>query len=190
MSALAQRGDLADRTDAEGNFLFEFELSTEDGVVVHFASPDFSRQAIHSVRFDDVDEPAEITLRPVRQVRARLFEKPWDVVAELEWYVYAVDPAQGKLHEIRSIGGNGACWVRGPEYVRESGSADPSRRLEVRLPAGRYKVVISSDTVDQTVDLVVPPGDGPLDLPQIRLESTGLGQNVGPAGRQDRGDGS
>ena len=52
-------------------------------------------------------------------------------------------------------------------------------RLEVRLPAGRYKFRYQSDTVYRIVDFIVPSGDGPLDLPDIRLESSGWVKMLG-----------
>ncbi len=190
MLALDERGSLADRTDSQGAFLFEFRLDTEVGAVVHFASPDFSRQAIHSVRHDDPVTPVEITLRPLREVRARLFETPRDLTdAELEWGVYAVDPTHGRLHQVRSLGENGACWVHSWESASELGSRGVKRRLEARLPAGHYKVDISSDTVGQIVDLVVPPGEAPLDLPDIRLDSLAWVKMLGgPAAEIDATD--
>ena len=45
------------------------------------------------------------------------------------------------------------------------------RHLEVRLPAGRYKVEFRSETVGRLVDIEVPPGDGPLDLPDFLLDA-------------------
>ena len=191
MLALDERESLADRTDSEGMFFFEFELSTELGAVVHFASPDFSRQAIHSVRYDDPDTAVEITLRPVRLVRARLFETPRDLTdAELEWGVYAVEPTHGRLHQVRSLGENGACWVHSWESASELGSRGVKRRLKARLPAGHYNVDISSDTVRQIVDIRRSAWGIPDRPPRHPAGLPGLGQDAGWAGRRDRGDGS
>ncbi len=49
---------------------------------------------------------------------------------------------------------------------------DRPRRFELDLPSGRYKVAFESDTLDCSAPITVPPGDGPLDLPDIRVEST------------------
>ncbi len=46
-----------------------------------------------------------------------------------------------------------------------------SRRFEARLPAGRYKVRLLAYPTERLVDLVVPAGDGPLDLPDLSVES-------------------
>ena len=39
------------------------------------------------------------------------------------------------------------------------------------MAAGRYRFSFESDTLTRLIDIVVPPGDGPLDLPDIRMES-------------------
>ena len=85
-------------------------MSTEFGAaVVHFASPDFSREAIVVVRYDDPDEAIKITLRPVRLVRAQVLEMPKDRSREptCGWDVYSLDRSAGKLDEIPAIGRKG-----------------------------------------------------------------------------------
>ncbi len=164
----------ADRTDSQGNFFVEFGMSTLfEAEEIHFASPDFLRQAIHVVRIDDPDLPVEIMLRPVRRVRARVIETPKDEPQDnLWWDIYSVDPADGKLYEIPAIGEKGAFWAFGhsehPNGVRPIGGR---RRLEIHLPAGRYKIRFESNTVYRFAYIVAPIGDGPLDLPDIHLET-------------------
>src|SRR5262249_34574499 len=53
------------------------------------------------------------------------------------------------------------------------------RHLDVRLPVGRYKVEFQSRTLRRVVDVEVPPGDGPLDLPDLKLESLASFRMVG-----------
>ncbi|MFI5387336.1 MAG: sigma-70 family RNA polymerase sigma factor [Fimbriimonadales bacterium] len=164
----------ADRTDPQGHFRVDLTMSREyAGRELHFASADFSRQAIHVVRLDDPDQPVEIALRPVRLVRARVIETPKDEPQQgLEWHVYSVDAADEQLYKIPAIGEKGAYWVNGSlEFPDEGRSTDEKRRLEVRLPAGRYKIRFESDSVYRFVNIVVPAGDGSLDLPDIRLET-------------------
>ena len=79
MAPLHPKEGLSERTDAEGRFQVDCAMSTElphDHVC--FASADFTRQALRLVLADDPDRPLEITLKPVRFVRARLIETPVD----------------------------------------------------------------------------------------------------------------
>ena len=62
------------------------------------------------------------------------------------------------------------------------------RHLDVRLPVGRYKIEFQlGRRLTAVVDVEVPPGDGPLDLPDLKLESPGQRADGRPAGRGDRG---
>ena len=54
LSSLQHVGHRAERTDSAGRFLFDFTLSAESAKAIHFASPDFSQQAIHSASVDDL----------------------------------------------------------------------------------------------------------------------------------------
>ena len=159
------------RTDAEGHFRSEFRVS--DSLSLHFASPDFTRRAYHIAGPDDPDTALEITLKPVRKVHARVVFPAKDHPVEgLAYDIYTVDPAIAGLYEIPAIGQKGGHWENGGLEMPAEGSS-PSERpgLDVRLIPGRYKVRFMSDTVYRVVDLVVPPGDGPIELPDIHLET-------------------
>ena len=85
------------RTDAEGRFATTFPLSPGLGVKLHFASADYTLQAIRNLKPEDLDRPLEVTLEPTRLVRARVIEVPEDdPKAYLNWSAYTVDPA-GKI---------------------------------------------------------------------------------------------
>ncbi len=184
MSALSQTGSgTAHRTDPDGRFFFEFTMLPKYGAqIVRFASPDFSRQAISVVRYDDPDKSVDITMRPVRRVRARIIETPKDHPEQgLTWKVFAVDPGNDRFDEIALIGESGAYWQTGFSAASEADVHDRYRRFEIDLPPGRYKVAVESDTVVRSALISVPPGDGPLDLPDIRVESTAWFKMLGKA---------
>jgi RNA polymerase sigma-70 factor (ECF subfamily) len=169
-----------ERTDSDGRFLVDSTISTRFSETLHFASPDFLHQAVHVVRFGDPEKPVEITLRSTRLVRAKTTENPRHVPdGGLSWTVYSLDPAFAALHEIPAIGEKGARWAYGTQNSDANGKPDGERRLEARLPAGRYKVAFQSDAINQAVELVVPPGDQPLDLPDIHLETLAWVQTMG-----------
>ncbi len=86
--------------------------------------------------------------------------------------VFSVDSHDGNAYYIPAIGEVGTWWASG----HFDPSEDPAptvhpRRLEVRLPAGRYKVDFNAPTTDRLMDLIVPAGEGAIDLPDIHLES-------------------
>ena len=111
----------SDRTDTAGRFLFEIALSAESETVIHFASADFSRQAIYSFRGGDVDEPLDITLRSVRPARFGVIGDPRDdPVRWLDAEVYSVDSDHGRLAYLPAFGGNGAHWAG--DRLESSGS--------------------------------------------------------------------
>ncbi len=175
------RGWIADRTDSQGSFTCESTISRRNAKAIYIASPDFSRRAIHVVRFDDPDKPAEITLRPVRVVRARVIETPRDVPgSKLNWQVYSVDPADGRLSAIPVIGQVGSVWDDGFLECADAKSTPGAEPwLEICVPAGRYKLTLESDTLYRGVDLVVPPGDQPLDLPDLHVERLAWAKMLG-----------
>ncbi len=192
MSALEYLSHPANRTDSLGNFFLEFTMSPEYGAkIVHFASPDFSREAIFAVKYDDPDEELSITLKPVRVVRARVLETPTDHPEEsLKWHVFTIDPKVGNLDETPAIRGKGALWLTdfsdGRDWMKPPYD---ERRFEARLPAGRYKIRFESDTVSRLTEIVVPAGDGPLELPDIQLETLAWVQMLGkPAAEIDAVD--
>ncbi len=181
MSALVALQNPADRTDTDGHFEVEVTILSSvpgagvhlPGTEVHFASPDFTLQAVHVVAAADPNQPVEITLKPTRLVRARLIETPVDNPSDyLDWCAYSVDATVGNLHYIDKIRKPGAFWENGDgNHPNEDGSLAHARRLEILLPAGSYRFWFESDTLTRLIDIVVPTGDGPLDLPDIRLES-------------------
>ncbi len=183
MSSLEPGGQLADRTDQEGRFLIEASILTVWGQRLVFSSSDFSRKAVQDLRYDDPDLPMEITLKPLRLVRARVIETPKDRPQDaVQWRVFSVDPRSNKRSFIPAIGEPGVFWEwgwLGSRFVE--GSKNSTRSLEVPLPVGRYKVLFESDTLSRLTDLVVPPGDGPLELPEIHLETLAWVKMMGKA---------
>ena len=161
MIPLSSDSAVAARADAEGQFAVEatFSLPQNSAVYLHFASPDFRQEQAVVVRIQDPDHPLEVGLKPTRLVRAKFFQTPFDnEYRPLEWHVYAAD----------ATGGWGAWWGRAARF---SGGADSSRRVELRLPEGRYRVLFRSSTIERSVDMTVPGGEEVVDLPDIRLES-------------------
>jgi RNA polymerase sigma factor (sigma-70 family) len=174
MTPLDFVSESAASTDSEGRFAVEvsFHLPRFPDNQIHFASAVFLREADQVVRFDRPDRPVEITVRPTRPVRARVIETPKDhPEMSLHWRVYSVDSRDGNAYYIDAIRGMGLYWPCAFLSSQETDSPIGQRRLEARLPAGRYKVVFESPTLDRIVDFVVPAGEGPVDLPDIRLES-------------------
>ena len=51
------------RTDAEGRFATTFPLSPGLGVKLHFASADYTLQAIRTLKPEEIERPLEVTLR-------------------------------------------------------------------------------------------------------------------------------
>ena len=77
-------------------------------------------------RAADPNQPIEITLKPTRLVRARLFETPVDNPSDyLGWHAYSVDATVGNLHYVDKIRKAGAFWEYGKTGIPErSGSLD------------------------------------------------------------------
>ncbi len=159
------------RTDAQGRFSTTFTLYGAPMVKLHFASSDFTLQAIRVIQAEDADKPIDVTLSPTRLVRVRVIEVPHDdPKAYLNWSAYTVD-ASGK------VGTEWQTWM-----LPNPNAHDPDhmkRHLDVRLPVGRYKILFRSQTLQRVVDLDVPPGEGPLDLPELKLESLASVRMVG-----------
>jgi RNA polymerase sigma-70 factor (ECF subfamily) len=169
------------RTDAQGQFRTTFPDNSARITKLHFASADFTLQAIRVIKPEDVDKPIDVTLSPTRLVQARVIEVPKDdPKAYMDWSIYTVDAAGKPVAE----------WQR---WILPNPNAnDPDhmkRHLDVRLPVGRYKIEFSSQTLRRLVDLDVPPGDGPLELPDLVLESLASVRMVGqPAAEIDAVD--
>jgi RNA polymerase sigma-70 factor (ECF subfamily) len=160
------------RTDINGRFRISAPIGRLNGHKLHFASPGYALQAIHVLKPGDLaDQSLDISLKPTRLVRMRIIETPKDdPKAWMGWTVYTVDP----------LGKSESVWQTWS--LPNSNAHDPThmkRHLDVRLPAGRYRLEIRSETVHRLVDLFVPPGDGPLDLPDLTVESLATVQMVG-----------
>ncbi len=169
------------RTDAQGHFSTTFQLYGAPTVKLHFASSDFTLQAIRTIKAEDADKPIDVTLSPTRLVRFRVIEVPRDdPKAYLNWTAYTVD-ASGKVV---------AEWQHW--LLPNPNAHDPDhmkRHLDIRLPVGRYKIDFRSQTLRRIVDLEVPPGEGPLDLPDLKLESLASFRMVGrPAAELEADD--
>ena len=162
---------IAARTDSEGQFEVEatFSLPEYPAVYLHFASPDFREEQAEAVRVHDPDRPLAISLKPTRLVRAKFLQTPHDnEYRPLEWQVYAALPAVAGGTASDATGGWGTWWGRATRF---STDVDSSRRVELRLAEGRYKVLFRSSTIERSVDVTVPDGEGAVDLPDIRMES-------------------
>jgi RNA polymerase sigma factor (sigma-70 family) len=179
--------ELAERSDADGQFAVGLMVVPGDpGSEVHVASPDFLRRGTHVVKADDPDEAVEITLRPVRQVRARVIEAPNDdPLARLNWYIYTLDERAPRASYLKEIHARGALVYNGLfDHPPADISPDEKRWFEAFLAAGRYRIRFESLTTVRLVDIVVPAGDGPLDLPDIRLETVAWIKMTGTPARE------
>jgi RNA polymerase sigma factor (sigma-70 family) len=160
------------RTDPEGRFETKFALNGMGQAKLHFASTDYTLQATHLVKADDLaDKPLDITLKPTRLVRARVIEVPKDdPKMYMNWGAYIAEEPGKPWREWQS-------WML--PNPNANNPAHVKRQLEVRLPAGKYKFEFRSQTLHRVVDIEVPPGIGPLDLPDLRLESLASVRNIG-----------
>ena len=151
------------RTDAEGRFTTKVTINAWGSTKLHFASGDYILQATHLVKAGDLDRPIDVTLRPTRLVRIRIIEEPVDhPQAYIGWSLFAVDAAGKPTTQ----------WQTGsvPDF-NDHDPAHMKRHLEIRLPVGRWAADLRSDTLHQVVAVDVPPGDGPVHLPDFRLPS-------------------
>ena len=159
------------RTDPQGRFTATFPNDGAGIAKLHFASADFTLQAIRIVKAEDADKPIDVTLSRTRLVRARVIEVPSDdPKAYLNWSAYTVDASGKGVAEWQH-------WM-----LPNPNAHDPDhmkRHLDVRLPTGRYKIEFSSPTLRRVVDVEVPPSDGPLELPDLKLESLASVRMVG-----------
>ncbi len=173
MRPLGSERSAANRTDAQGSFSFETTLSSWQSNTIWFASTDFSECALIVLQADDPDRPIEITLKPLRQVCARVIVKSKvEPFEEITWRLFTVEPAVGELEWMCAVRADAEFWDGG--LLSDPGSTDAAgemRQLEFYAPRGRYKLNFSSDTLDRVVDVDVPVGGGPLELPDIELES-------------------
>ena len=169
------------RTDAQGRFSIKGPADSPGWGKVHFASGDWTLQALHRLELADFDRPIEVTLRPTRLVRARAIETPVDHPRDwMDWRFAPVD-ASGRL---------AAEWQQGMAYDPDNHDPDHmTRHLTARVPPGRWRVSFRSATVDRSVDVDISPGDGPLDLPDFEVLSRASHLMVGrPAAEIDAVD--
>ena len=164
----------AARTDSQGRFLVEASLDTARATEIHFASADFSQEAVKVVRAADAETPIEVTLTTVRPVRAQVTVTPGNQAKEdIQWRVFTVDKTAGELDFLPIISAKGAFWDMGYLSAPEvNGDGAPSRQLEMRLPRGQYKIDFSSDTLDRIVDIDVPEGNRAFELSHINLQQS------------------
>ena len=87
----------------------------------------------------------DITLKPVRLVRARVIETPEDRPDQsLQWDVFTVDPKAGNLDESPAIGGKGAIWVADSAEEPDL----PGRRMPIGGSRPAYQPAITrSDSI-------------------------------------------
>ena len=157
------------RTDDEGRFSVEIMWPGQSKL--HFASADYMLQAIRPLKEGEPDAPIEVTLRPTRLVRARVVEVPKDdTKAYLNWSITTVHGAGKSADE----------WQRW--MLPNANANDPphvKRHLEVRLPAGKYKVEFRSESVLNVSDFEVPGGVGTYDMPEFALPRLAFARMVG-----------
>jgi RNA polymerase sigma factor (sigma-70 family) len=162
------------RTDHDGRFEGDVTIhSFHRQAEIHVATPDFTYQGLRVVGAGDPDRPLEITLKPARKVSARLIEDLVDHAGEfLSWRAFALDHPGDDLVYIDAIRQKGAFWAGGSYENPNAGSSrDEARRFEMRLCAGRYRLVFESNTLSRLLDIVVPEGNGPISLPDIHLKT-------------------
>ncbi len=156
----------AAQTDFQGQFAVEVSFFPHSlgWTFFHIASEDLLHEAVQVVRIDAPDRPVEITLKPTRLVRARVVETPKE---------HPEMPPGCRVYSNLSKGprATGIPWGGDVLSIEGSPSSSGERRLEVRLPAGRYQASFMSPTTNRVVDLLVPAGECPVELPEIRLET-------------------
>jgi RNA polymerase sigma factor (sigma-70 family) len=173
MVPLDRKRSAANRTDSDGRFSIDASLSPWRGNDIRFGSADLSQQALAVLHGDDPDRPIEITLLPVRQVRARVIVKSRvEGFEDVEWRLFALEPPAWNLDRPSAIGAtNWAGWDWGSRSDPDkTGAAGEIRQLELSVPRGTYELNFYSDALDRVVDIALPGGNGPVELPDIELE--------------------
>ena len=134
------------------------------------------------VQAGDPNQPVEMILKPVRQVHARVVETPIDhPELLLEWELYSIGEKGLDASDINFLIKHAAKWGDWPtEAVHGTGQGPPEGRgFRALLPEGRYRIWFHSDTTVRLVDFVVPAGAGPLELPDIHLETLAWVKRLG-----------
>ena len=143
-----------------------------------------------SRRIQDPDRPLEVGLRPTRLVRAKFFQTPYESeYRPLEWQVYAALPGSGE-GDARGERLEKGRVVKAMRRVSPAVSPGTSSRLvELRLPEDATRCCFRSSTIERSVDVTVPAGEGAVDLPDIRIESLAWFKMLGgPAAEIDAVD--
>jgi RNA polymerase sigma factor (sigma-70 family) len=175
-------GGEADRTNADGEFAVELQIRPGSSVTLHAASRDFSQRAVKVVRVDDPKQPCEMTVKRVRHVHARVIETPIDhPELLLPWELYSIDEKGLDASDFDFLQDRAPKWGGWPtEAVWGGGFAPPEgREFKALLPEGRYRIWFHSDTTMRLVDFVVPAGPGPLEMPDIHLETLAWVKHLG-----------
>jgi thiol-disulfide isomerase/thioredoxin len=134
--------------------------------VLCFADETLRHVAFLGVHLRDVQPSYEVVLKPARQVRIPL--------------EHAVTTPSGRIEsswEISRLSGEGKAVESIRVMSGEVGpKTDAGHVLEAFWPEGRYKLTVNSaDPVaekgleETSIEVIVPPGDGPLTLPTLRM---------------------
>ena len=136
-----------------------------------FADEKFRQFAFLNVDFKDPIPEQEVTLRPGRLVR---------IPIEHEVEIPSGNLVTGwALWVVSNAGKPDVLSVMGDRLPARKPGADSSPRIEAYFPEGKYRLRISSNDPKWSqralesaeVDLTVPPGEGTLVLPPVRLSS-------------------
>ncbi len=182
MSQWQSPGGKAYRTAADGQFAVELKIRKGYSVTLHAASRDFSHRAVRVVRVGDPKQPVEMTVKRVRDVHARVIETPIDhPELLLQWELYSIGENRLDAADFDYVQDHAPKWAEWPtEQVWAAGAAPPEGRgFKALLPEGRYRIRFLSETTMRLVDFVVPAGDGPLELPDIHLETLAWVKHLG-----------
>ncbi len=183
-------------TDAEGRFElaptvmirpFQFERPDRKSppMTICFADQEFRRFAYRVEDISGPIEPLEITLQPCRLIRAPIEPDP----------DFSSAGAVGSLSFM--VVPRPANSTYPPELLSKQLSGEDmasGKPIEVRLPPGRYLLSLRRYITDVQKpgvaerELVVSPGEEPLDLPPLRIEPVAHQKNGRQAGSGDRGD--
>jgi RNA polymerase sigma factor (sigma-70 family) len=167
-------------TDEEGHFRLSPKVDLDDRtgklkvwpMAVCFADLSLRRICFLRVDLEALRQPYEITLRPARPVRIPIEHAVTIASAELEgWW---------ELSDLAGASGMdpGVFVMQG--LLKRPGADQDSRYrnwIETYWPTGKYRLKVNSvDPVAQegaeetVIDLVVPLGETPLELPPIRMK--------------------
>jgi RNA polymerase sigma factor (sigma-70 family) len=166
-------------TDSDGRFRLEprINLDNRSGkfrvwpMAVCLADAELRRVAFLRVDPEAARTPFEITLSPARHVRIPIQHEVTVPAGSLEtWWELNDVSAGAKPQELFVM--QGIVPRNAPDQA-----SFPGDWIEAYWPVGKYRVQVNSahteprDGAEQTsAEIVVPPGDGPLVLPAIRMK--------------------